>query len=196
MTIRIAVLFCTSALVLVGCAADKASQRSEPTAQTGGQNMEQRPPMCPMDVKGVTVNAEDTEDGIAIVFTTDDPSQVEELRRRVQYIGEMHKQPHGMGMGMGGGGMHGHGHAHGEGHEHGEAHMGGEMQSELPPLSRDAIGEVRSEEVENGARVVFEASSPDRVEELRTAMRARADRMKSGACPMKAMGMQPEASGS
>jgi hypothetical protein len=45
--------------------------------------------MCPMEVPGTTASVADTEDGVAITFTT--TGDVAELRQRVHGMAEMHE---------------------------------------------------------------------------------------------------------
>lgn len=150
--------------------------------------------MCPMQLAGTQVAAEDTQDGVAMVFTTS--GDVSELRRRVRRMAEMHQThmanhsshmgPGGMGSGgMGSGGMMGSG-AMGSGTMGPEQPMGSK-----PMMGGEHMGmhmvpsAARTEDVDGGARIVLTPEDPARLAELRAHAREHAAMMAKGQCPMK-----------
>lgn len=110
---------------------------------------------CPMNVDGADVSAEDVDGGVALVFTTAEPDQVEELRERVRGMAEMHQRRATSGAGGMGRGMMMH-----------------------PPSSSTVV------DIEGGARLEMRADAPDDVTALRQHVRMRAERMSQGTCPM------------
>lgn len=195
------IAFLASPLLLVGsgCGGDKdskqpatpapaaapdASRTTPPadgdTATPGAPGMQRMMQTCPMMVEGVTMQATDTESGVAMVFTTSE-GDVEDLRRRVRAMAEMYNTQHarggfqwhrmggqGMGMGRGGGAGPGHG-------MHGGA--GGGMGP--MPAAVAAVNDV-----EGGARLVLTPRDPAHLEPLRARVRMHVERMRANECPM------------
>ncbi len=132
--------------------------------------------MCPMEVPGTTVAADDVEGGIGLSFTTT-TGDVAELRRRVRRMAEMHNQPgghrpggHGMmgtpgtaAPGAGGGGR------------------GGMMMASGNMMPAATASEV---DIETGARLILEPTEPEQLGALREHVRMKAQRMAGGDCPM------------
>jgi hypothetical protein len=182
--LAIAVLGAT-ALTFAGCAGDRAAQRSEPQdpaeqEQPSPHGEQAAIPMCPMHLPQVSVKAEHSPHGAVLVFTTEDEAHVQALRQSVQHLATAHLRP-GAGPGEGTGGA-------GPGHKgccpgH-EGKAKGQMASAppMPPLAH-----ALTEEVDKGAKVVFVPQDPARMEELRASVRARAELMGSGRCPMQLM---------
>jgi hypothetical protein len=172
------------ALVIAGCASSQASREPTtpaPAATSGMQSEGMRGDMegmCPMQVEGTSVAAEDVDGGVALTFTTS--SDVAELRRRVARMAQMHGQ-HGMGMHARAGADHGHAH----GGQRGDAgqHQGGMMPGGMMMPAATA----RSEEVESGARIVLTPQDAADLEKLREHARHMTQRMSSGQCPMMSM---------
>ena len=167
--------------------AKKDAQAARATAQDtaapqapGMQRMMQR---CPMMVEGVDVRATDTENGIAMVFTTT-KGDVEDLRNRVRGMAEMYNTQHaqggfqwhrmGQGAGMGGG----------QGMRHGAGTGAGKGMGPMPA----AVATV--ENVEGGARLVLIPRDPAQREALRARVRMHVERMRGHECPMMMMGQQ------
>jgi hypothetical protein len=176
------------ALVIAGCASSQANREATTPApaatsetQTEGIRGD-REGMCPMQVEGTAVSAEDVEGGVALTFTTS--SDVAELRRRVTHMAQMHGQD---GMGMHASADAGDGQAHGGQRSDASQHQGGMMASEMMMPAATA----RSEEVEGGARIVLTPQDAVDLERLREHARHMTERMSSGQCPM--MSMQDEA---
>lgn len=130
--------------------------RSSTSTASAHDHSGHREAMCPMKVKGVVITTEDTQDGIAVVFTTES-GDLADLRQRVQHMADMHNQMHG-----GQGGMHGQG-------------GGGGMR---------AGATARAETIEGGARIVLTPKDPKDLEMLRSHVRDHAARMARGECPM------------
>lgn len=130
--------------------ATSAPAPAQTTQQPGGGAM------CPMMVNmaETQIAASDTDDGIAIVFTT--TGDVADLRARVRHMADMHNQMAG---GMQGGGMQGSG-----------MHM-------VP--SRASV-----EDVPGGARLVLMPMDPSQLAALRQQARMHVEMMRKGQCPM------------
>ncbi len=177
-----------SALLIVGCASSQASREATtpaPTATSGTEMQGMRgdmEAMCPMQVEGTTVNAEDVEGGVAVTFTTS--SDIAELRKRVAHLAQMHGQP---GMGMHAPADAGDGHAHGGKPSDASQHQGGMMAGGMMMPAATA----QSEEVEGGARILLTPQDAADLDKLREHARHMTERMSSGQCPM--MSMQGEA---
>jgi hypothetical protein len=102
----------TAAVVLAACSRGPetqppaaplaAQQEGQPTAegqyaepQPGIQQEQERAGMaeaCPMHLAGVTVQAEDLPDGVALTFSAANSAQVAELRTRVNRMAEVHNR--------------------------------------------------------------------------------------------------------
>lgn len=115
---------------------------------------------CPLGVRGATVVAEDTADGIALSFTSRDKS--DEMRKRANDAAAQH----GPGEHVGGG----HEGRHGQGGDHG-------LQMLQSPTARSI-----AEDIDNGARIRFVPADPAEKELLRAKLRGRADAMNAGSC--------------
>lgn len=115
---------------------------------------------CALGVAGSSVVAEDTPDGIALLFTSRD--KPEEMRERANDAAAQH----GPGTHMG----RGHEGQHGQGADHG-------LQMIQGPAARTF-----AEVIEGGARVRFVATDPAETETLRTKLRKQADAMNATAC--------------
>jgi len=186
------------AVALFGCASSQTAREPVTPAATeqsgemrGGMMGQGMAGMCPMQVQGTTVSAENTQGGVALTFTTS--GDAAELRRRVAHMAEMHGQHHGQGHGhgmgthgpeaSGEGGEHAHDKQHGGGHQHQGDMTGGGMM--MPPAA------ARSEEIEGGARIILTPRDSAQVAALQEHARHMAERMASGQCPM--MSTQGEA---
>lgn len=134
--------------------------------------------MCPMMVEGTTVVAEETEGGAALVFTTS--GDVDELRRRVERMAEMHNRRamHGGTMGSEAAG----GSTEAEHHAEAEAE-GPSGQSRGMMMPR---GQARAEEIEGGARLVLTPHDPGELPALREHVGRMAEQMSARECPMMA----------
>lgn len=115
---------------------------------------------CPLGVRGATVTAGDTFDGIELTFTS--PDRTAEMRQRVNDAAAQHGP--GERMGQGHNGQHGHGADHG-------------LQIMQLPASRTV-----SEEVENGAKIRFVPVEKGDLVLLRTKVRERAASMAAASC--------------
>lgn len=185
--------------ILGGCTSTKGERSETPASaeSTAAQGAGERGPaggmmsgMCPMQVPGTTVTSEDVEGGVALVFTTTSKGDVAELRQRVQRMAEMHNQHHaagGMMMGCcGAAAPHEQGPGAGPGHEAGgpgSTMMGGGMMGGgmMMPAATASV-----EDIEGGARLVLRPKDPAQLGALRQHVRARAERMQHGECPMMA----------
>ena len=77
--------------VFAGCASSSGARREQTTSMPG---------MCPMEIPGTKVVANEIEGGIRLSFTTT-TGDIADLRRRVRQMAKMHTQPDGERM-MGG----------------------------------------------------------------------------------------------
>lgn len=145
--------------------------------------------MCPMRVSGTTVSSEDVEGGVALRFVT--TGDAAELQRRVAQMAEMHQRRGGMMQREASpseteaegspqrGRMQGHG-------MHGQHH--GEMMGMMGMMGGAMMqAQVRAENIDNGARLVFTPHDAGMLAELREQVRMRAEKMSSGQCPMMSM---------
>jgi hypothetical protein len=183
-----------AATVAVGLGACGGSQSPPPVASGAGG-------MCPMQVQGTQVAAEDTQDGVALLFTTS--GDVAELRKRVHHLAEKHQMrmsnrnlntaagamgPHGP-MGPGGMGPHGQmgpgasGAGHAMGHEHAMGH--GHAMGDEPDGMHMVPSTARVEDIDRGARIVLTPVDAGKLAELRAHTRERAAHMAAGHCPMQ-----------
>ncbi|GEJ57129.1 hypothetical protein [Anaeromyxobacter diazotrophicus] len=167
------------ALAAAGCSSSRSAERtsSAPQPVATAAPAPARASMmdvCPMAVPGTTVSAADTPQGEALTFVTSS-GQVDDLRRRVRAMADMHNEHHagmhgGMQGGMGEGGMMG---GSGEGGMAGMGH-GGMM---MPPPSRAS-----AEDTEGGARLTLVPEDPAQADQLRSAVRMHSERMQQGGC--------------
>jgi hypothetical protein len=132
---------------------------------------------CPMFVAGTTVQAKDTSDGMAMMFTT--TGDVAELRRRVRVMAD-HMNAHSSGAG-GGTGMHG----MGMGPDAGTGMIGGGMMGGgMMPATHAQV-----EDVDHGARLTVTPADPAKLNEMRQHMKQHAQMMnQSHGCSMMADG--------
>jgi hypothetical protein len=166
-------------LALAGCASSRTA--SEPAASASQQQHEAgaapshdamqhhaggaMEAMCPTAVPDTHVAASDTASGEAITFTTS--GQVDELRRRVHAMAEMHNQHHAPGAAPAGS----------------QQHVA--MSSGMIPPSRTSV-----EDVEGGARVSVTPNDAADLERLRSTVRTHAEHMQGGNCGMMGEGMK------
>lgn len=154
----------SAALFAGACGGSKSAPTGPATAEaTAREGGGMATGMCPMQVPGTQVSAEDTNDGAAMVFTT--TGDVDELRQRVHQMAKMHDQmsADNAGPGMGTGGM-------GARHKH--------MMANVVPSNASA------EDVDRGARINLTPKDPSKLSDLRAHAREHAARMASGQCPM------------
>jgi len=114
---------------------------------------------CPLEVPGTTVTVADTDDGVALVFTTSG-GDVADLRQRVQKMAEFHNSHHAPGA---------------------AADPAGKAVGKPVPAT------ARAEDVDGGARIVLTPTESSQLEALREHVREHAQKMASGDCPMKKM---------
>lgn len=165
------------ALAVAACASSRPAERTASSdqaaaethaaqpapARSGAMSMEN----CPMAVPGTSVASQDTPEGEAITFSTSS-GDVNELRRRVRVMSELHGGHHvggdaaAMGQGAGAGGM------------ESDVH-----ESMTAPTSRATVSDV-----EGGARVDIVPVDPTQVEQVRAAARTHAEHMQREGCAM------------
>lgn len=163
-----------------GCASsstsDKASAEPGPPANqatTAASAAEPRGPggvpggICAMRLSGTQVTVEETTEGAAFVFTN--AEQTEPLQERVRKMAQMHNKHHGSDAAAAGQMAKAPGHCRCK-----------RMQDheQMPP------SEARAEPTAEGAKLVLSALNPEQIDELRTQMKAHAERMSSGQCAM------------
>jgi hypothetical protein len=97
MSHRLPLLLATATLLILGgCASSQPSTRQEALAQAqGGESPQHMCAMCPMNVKGVQVDAVDVDGGAALSFTTA-TGDVAALRAKVAQMAERHNSHHAM----------------------------------------------------------------------------------------------------
>lgn len=151
-TSRLAVVSLFALLAGVACTTPQPAK--DPTlthaqAQTTGRSLSG----CPLGVAGAHVLITDTEGGVAMTLTVDDPAMVVDLRERVVNAAMQH--------GPGAGAGKGHGGHHGEGGHHGLRAM------LLPP------SDAKPEDVARGARLTLVPADAADLPILRTKVRER-----------------------
>jgi hypothetical protein len=148
------------AMAMVACACQpspKEPPREAPAAARA--RLGPRPP-CPLGVPDATILAQETNDGVAVVFTSKDHE--EELRQRVFDVSAQY----------GPGARFGKGHAgtHGLGGRHGL------QVQELPPVT------LSMNEIDGGARLRVTPVHPEDRDGVRAKVRARAEKLASDPC--------------
>ena len=145
----------TLVFVTVVAAACTTAQAPAPTLTHA-----EAPRGCPLGVPGATVVAEDTPDGIALIFIS--KNRPEELRERAAVAAAQHGPGEHLGLGHEG--------RHGEGGDHG-------LQMMQAPAAKSV-----AESIQNGARIRFVPADPADTGLLRTKLRERADAMNAVLC--------------
>ncbi len=135
-----------------------ADKQDKMQAKQGQMGMK---PKCPMEVSGTKVSAENTKDGVAMVFATT-TGDVAELQHRVEWMAQHHNEmaeagKHSM---MGG--------------------MGNKKAMGPMPMTT-----AKFEKTDTGARVVYTPKSPSDVQALQQWMVQRVQRVNNGTCPLK-----------
>lgn len=173
-------------------AASAAAAPTQPGATASDHGMAG---VCPMNVPGTQVSAEDTVTGEAVTFSTT-PDQADALRDRVHALAAMHNRYHlgaagggtdhgmaGMDQGRAGmdhatGGMGGmdHGMTGGMGGGMAEGHMA--AGAHAPPARADV------EDTPTGARLLLTPVDPADVGVLRSTVRMHAEQMQQHGCAM------------
>lgn len=160
-------------------------QEAGTTQANDHQQMMQQ--MCPMQVEGTTRKIVKLDNAVALDFTT--TGDVDELRRRVQKMAQMHEKMHGEGGMMQGqhGQMQG-----GQGQMmHGEMH--GQMTDEQRQMHQQMMQmmsgvTVRTESIDGGMRMVFTPKDATQVDRLYEMMERHSQMMgEYGPCPMMQM---------
>lgn len=164
-------------ICVLGCGSGQSTSQPRSTAPPPAAGQTTTQPMCPMmPPAGTNVVATDTNDGVAIAFTT--TGDVADLRTRVHRMAEMHEKMramhHGgeMDSGMGSGDMH------------------GRMMHTQMMAARVTV-----EDIPGGSRLVFVPSDPSQVSALRDQAREHAAMMAKGECPMMKTGPEPKPDG-
>lgn len=151
----------------------ETQQTAQPPKDVASPMMVNMRASCPMVVPNAKVEVEDTEDGIALTFTTDS-QEVDDLRKRVESMAGMYEMHRGHGSmmwhhmreGASGMGMHGKGRGH--------MAMSGPM-----PSAKATV-----ENIDNGARLLLTPQNSEELGKLREHVRAHQQRMGSGECWM------------
>jgi hypothetical protein len=173
--------------------APSASAQAAPSASTlgmapGDRRRAMMGGLCPVEVAGTTVSAQDSQGGATLVFgTTGDVLQV---RERVRAMADMHNRRQGGGHpGMGDAGMHGR-----FGPPDGGMRMpwpDGGMRMPWPDggmmhggMMMGPPSEARAEDLERGAQLVLTAVKASDTDALRAHARQMAERMGQGHCFM------------
>lgn len=143
-----------------------------------GPMFEQMRSSCPMTIDNAKVEVTDTEDGVALSFTTN-AENVGELRERAQHMASMYEMHRGRGA------MRWH-HMRGAtaGPPMGRGHMGmgrGHMGRGAGPMP---AANASLENIDNGAKIVLTPTNADQLEQLREHVRLHQERMQSGECWM------------
>jgi hypothetical protein len=112
--------------------------------------------LCPMEVPGATVRAEDSETGATLVFTTSGiyGGDVSDLRRRVREMADIHN------------------------------HYRDWMTERMPDRAMLPPAKRHIDDLPTGARIVFEPGDDTGMLELRERVRVEAQRIAAGTCPI------------
>ena len=151
----------TTSMLMLACGGSKREPAPPQPASSGAQAHGEAGGMggmCPM-AEGTKITAEDTQDGVAMSFTT--TGDVAQLRQRVHHMADMHEH-------MMQGGMMGSGQMMGSGHM---------MMTRVPSTAR-------AEDIDGGARIVLTPKDPAQLADLRARVHEHASQMASGHCPM------------
>lgn len=168
MSRKIAMTVLSAALA---CASGRGAERGEPVERGPQQAAAPEPAdgsaatagTCPTEVPGTQLSAADTPDGEALTFTT--TGDVEELRRRVHAMADMHdQQEQALEEEMGTGSVMGYGTGEGT------AERGA-------PTSSASV-----QDVDGGARISYHMSREGDLEQLRSQVRADASEMQRPGC--------------
>lgn len=145
---------------------DQSDQMGGGTAPMG-----QDAAACPMAVPDTKVAVSDTQDGVALTFTTSKGDKTSELRQKVSALAEQYQsQPSGgqitwqhIGAGQGQGQQ--------QGMQQGQAATG-----QMPQVT------ARVEDAGNGSRIILTPKDASQLNDLRKQVRAQQQRMSSGQC--------------
>lgn len=133
---------------------------------------------CPMMVEGVSIDVEDTADGVALRFTSATETDVEDLRNRVQHMARMYEMHTGE-QAEGGSMM-----WHRMGHTRADQDQGGAAGQAKGPTGVMPAATATVEEVDNGVRMVLKPKDKAQLATLREHARDHERRMESGECWM------------
>ncbi len=171
------------AAVLAACSGSRSEQRSDrnaaaaqgasPAQDRSAARMQGMSDICPMDVPETKVTANDTATGEALTFTTTS-GQVDELRRRVHAMADLHNQ-HMAREAATQSGTAQQGTGAGESQDM-KGHHGGHG---MMPGSHASV-----EDVDSGARVNVVPDDPAQADRVRTMVSRYADHMQSQGCGM------------
>lgn len=147
----------------VGCGGATAAA-PQTGSETGAQQGEASASieLCVMEIPGASLDVDSLDDGIALDFTTIDRRFVGRMRASVQHLAASYSD-----------GENDHVHTRHEGDGELHYHYDG-----FPDAA------VRYDDIRAGGRIELRATEPGRVESLREEVRAEAEMMRRGACPL------------
>lgn len=189
---RIQSLLFASSLLVAPLAACGSKSSAKPTTAAHHEAADPMAGMCPVEVPGTSVAAEDSATGGALVFVT--TGDVAEVRKRVAAMAAMHND-HQAEMAANGGTMVGMDHGDmgamkGMDHAHmghmggaGGAGMGGAGGMDHAGMMAMMNSQVAVEDVDGGARLAFTAQPAD-VAALQAGLREHAQQLAGGTCAM------------
>lgn len=150
---------------------DQQNQPGQPGMDSGAQDVMAARANCPMMVEGASVDVENTEDGVALRFTSTNAGQVEELRNRVESMARMYERK-----GEQAGSM--------MWHPMGHRRADQDQKQAKGPTGAIPAATTRVEEIENGARLVLTPKDRGDLDQLREHVRDHERRMEAGECWM------------
>lgn len=157
----------STAMLMLACGGSKSEPAApQPAPSNAHAETQGMVGMCPVEVPGTKVAVADTQDGVALTFTT--TGDVAQLRQRVHHMADMHE--HMM-----------HGGMMGSGEMMGSGGMGSDHMKMAPSTAR-------AEDTDGGARIVLTPNDPKQLPELRAHVHDHAAQMASGHCPMRPVG--------
>ena len=157
-----------------------AQAQAQPQAQPQQLQPSQ---MCPADLPGVSVTAQDTQDGSALVFTSN-TGNVEALRGRVQNLATLMNNQKANQKPESGTNMHEMGPHHTYDHGSGMPQQApGQVQGANQGVSGELVAaRARVENIEKGARLVLTPVNPAQLAMVRGFVQEQAGKLSSGDC--------------
>lgn len=131
---------------------------------------------CPLMIKDVSIDVEDTGDGVALRFTSDTETDVDDLRNRVQHMARMYEMYTGE-QAEGGSMM-----WQRMGHTRADQDQAGAAGQAKGPSGVMPAATVTVEEIDSGVRMVLKPKDKAQLATLREHARDHERRMESGEC--------------
>jgi hypothetical protein len=151
--------------------APRPQSATPPGVSTAAATTPSDDPRCPTALAGVRVEQEEVEGGESLRFTTSEPAELEELRRRVASYARELRQGH-------------------RGHT-GAMTTGAGTAGAMGPMPS---AQIELEAIDRGARIVLRPNEPTERDALRAHVDLEARALSTGRCPGQAIGGGPSPS--